>query len=122
MDRGRCGKRPYLMALRTSRPLSLGLRKSALSGNGDSATAGNIRVHSWLTCPARFMKTKLAFLLPVFLALRLAPAGAAVRYVNLANPSPTPPFTTWASAATNIQNAIDAANAGDESKIEVPVI
>ena len=35
------------------------------------------------------MKTKLAFLLPVFLLLTLAPAGAAVRYVNLANPNPS---------------------------------
>ena len=60
------------------------------------------------------MKTKLAFLFPALLALTLAPAGAAVRYVNLANPSPAPPYTNWASAAKNIQAAIDVADVGDE--------
>jgi hypothetical protein len=36
------------------------------------------------------------------------------RYVNLANPIPALPYTNWASAATNIQDAIAAAEAGDE--------
>ena len=37
-----------------------------------------------------------------------------MRYVDLNNPNPAPPYTNWASAATVIQDAIDAANAGDE--------
>ncbi|NOS70486.1 MAG: PKD domain-containing protein [Verrucomicrobia bacterium] len=40
-------------------------------------------------------------------------AQVVVRCVNIAGLSPSPPFTNWASAATNIQTAIDAASAGD---------
>ena len=35
-------------------------------------------------------------------------------YVWQGSPSPTPPYGTWATAATNIQDAVDAALAGDE--------
>jgi PKD repeat protein len=41
-------------------------------------------------------------------------AHAAIRYVNVANPTPVFPYTNgWASAATNVQEGIDAAAADD---------
>ncbi|HZQ46511.1 MAG TPA: PKD domain-containing protein, partial [Verrucomicrobiae bacterium] len=37
----------------------------------------------------------------------------ALHYVNLLSTNPQPPFTSWDTAATNIQNAINSAFAGD---------
>lgn len=41
-------------------------------------------------------------------------AGAALRYVDRNCPAPAPPYTSWFTAATNIQDAVDASAAGDE--------
>jgi hypothetical protein len=60
------------------------------------------------------MKPKLKLFAAGLLLARIGGVLAATRYVDQNSTNATPPYTTWSTAATNIQDAVDAAVAGDE--------
>src|SRR5215471_14823574 len=60
------------------------------------------------------MKTKISFFVAALLLANTRSSPAAVHFVDINSTNATVPYTNWATAATNIQDAVDAAAAGDE--------
>jgi hypothetical protein len=59
------------------------------------------------------MKSYALCLSTVYLMYLTSSAEAATHFVSLNSTNPTPPYTNWVTAATNIQDAVDAALGGD---------
>src|SRR5436190_2046812 len=54
------------------------------------------------------------FLIVTSWAAAICHSGAATRYVDVNSAAPSPPYTSWAAAASTIQDAVDLSIAGDE--------
>jgi hypothetical protein len=59
------------------------------------------------------MKIRYALWITAFLTFLNIHAPAATLYVSLASTNPVPPYADWSTAATNIQDAVDASTNGD---------
>ncbi|MGN6556235.1 MAG: PKD domain-containing protein, partial [Verrucomicrobiota bacterium] len=94
-----------------------GHASSLLWDFGDGSFATNIPLvsHEW-SSPAVYQVTLTAFNSDhpsgVTSQVSVAVTSQPTLYVSLGSPNPTPPFLSWATAATNIQDAIDQAFAG----------
>jgi hypothetical protein len=59
------------------------------------------------------VKPNPQFLTALFLGFLAVRAAATTYYVDINSPNPTPPYTSWGSASTDIQSAINETTNGD---------
>jgi hypothetical protein len=65
------------------------------------------------------MKPQPCLWAAILSALLLARASGTTLYVSLNSTNPAPPYADWTTAATNIQDAIDAAGTNAANQINL---
>jgi parallel beta-helix repeat protein len=91
------------------------INTGALARWKDTRSTCEVFQHFPASCrkPFKSLSRRTCLLAAVLLALAVN-SLAATHYVDLNCTNATPPYTDWTTAATNIQDAVDVALAGDE--------